>query len=211
MKYIIILFTTTSIIFLYGCGDAGEKIIYPSGDYIVSGTIPGWSAGTIKLKAVVKDTNNANGMIIDSTTISSSGSFSLTMKNIPDNMYRFIRFGAPCSSNITVADNSKWSYPVEFIMYRDTVTIGTISKAGSYFMVSFIYLNQSTGLSGNLICGNDTVEYYFSGVTGVNKFVYLTDRTNHRTVVSTEPNGGQWIAVFIPEDKKKSLLEDFKK
>ncbi len=211
MKYLIILFITTAIFFLSGCGDAGVKIIPPSTDYIVSGTIPNWTAGTVKLKAVVKDTNNANGVIVDSTTINSSGAFSLTMKNIADNMYRVIRFSPPCSSYVSVTGNSKWSYPVEFIMYRDTGNIGTLIRTGPSFIVTYAYLNQVTGLSGNLICGIDTLEYYFTGVTGANKFVYLTDRTNHRTVTSTEPDGGQWNAVFIPVNKKKFLLRDFKK
>jgi len=205
------------IILMYSCSnDTVINTTTTSGPYTLSGNIENWNlGGNIKLKAELYDSNfSMQPIVLDSTTISNSGAFSLKF-NVPhDSLLYPITFNTnpSCIVNVTLnPPSTKSSYSVNLVLYNDSILIGYIYRSNymidttplpGQFLDYNMYLNQNVSITGSVMCNNgyyhDTTIYEYSGARGWNNVVVLynsyTANSMNVTVTANEPAGGKWFA-----------------
>lgn len=214
MKRSVILITILTAVLFYTCSENASVFITPAGPFTISGTIENWTLGSkVKLKALVYDTNS-NTLTLDSTFVSSNGSFTLKPKMLTDSILYQIAFSpdTSCVINVTInPPNTRASNFLEFYLFRSDSIIGHIYRSNyredslrsGQFSVYYVYLNQSVRITGSEICSYppyfyDTLIYEFSGTGGWNKPVWFinsfTKNSLRATFSATEPSGGKWYA-----------------
>lgn len=200
------------------CSCKEDTVTNSSNSEVISGTIENWTqGGNIILKAEVYDTN-FNSLVIDSTIVSSNGSFSLKLKNVPDSLLYPLVF-RPDSAfrevNVMVnPSNTKFSrhgcliFPVGVApyglnLYSGTQRRGWIYRSNNdsltYFYSFYAYFNQSVTITGFTIgyfyFYSDTAIYNISGVQGWNRVTVRFPRRfeSQFNYSEIEPAGGKWI------------------
>jgi hypothetical protein len=224
-----ILITVFAAIFIYSCSDdtTVNNPPPPPGPFTLNGTIEPWTlGGNVKLKAELFNINPfIPPMVLDSTTVSTNGAFTLNLNDAPDSMLYPITFtyDSSCTGNVTVNPsntkgnyNPNLSYPYGLDLYNDSMPIGFIYRSNygpdtifvpGWFFAYYLYLDQNVSITGSVICDSfNTTTYNFSGTRGWNKVVVLFNSFNQVTVSATEPAGGKWRVNLITKDALSGKL-----
>src|SRR4030095_8778701 len=206
------LIITTAFI-LYNCDDAGiANTEAPT--YEVTGTINSWSLGSDKvLKAIVTDPGN-NIFLADSTSISSTGGFTLKLKTPADNFLSTYVIPDPsgytCTGTLTINPSTLKNATVAFDVYDASNTrIGGIQRKKfpgplpqpGYFILSYLYFDNDAAVTGDKLCSSmtDSIRAIgnYNGNKGWDPVISLWDsvRVGYQRIQITwlDPPGGAWI------------------
>lgn len=210
MKKNIPVFLLFCITLLNGCGD--DPIFVSSGGYPVSGRIENWYLGSgIMLKASVTNVFNGQHFVLDSTYISSDGSFSLKLPFPPAYTLRPLQLpeDTSCINNVTITPAGVGLTDLQLNVWNDSASLGHIYRSkyesdsrieGQFFSIDY-YVDGKLDATGTTVCTYgyfiQTANYDFHSSKGWGKMVYLvtasTDSLYTVSITRTEPPGGKWF------------------
>ncbi len=204
-KILLFLLLIAVIVIFYKCDDPGVE--YKDDRYEISGTITNWNLGTKILKAFVYDSMWVNDFIADSTLINTNGSFTIKLKEPPENFKYIYSVNSDsfCTNNVQIQPAGTKTTYVFFNVFNDSNhSIGgiiwknydSVITTGS-FWADFIYLSNNVSITGTQTCvyGSETyiTNFLLSGLKkGWNKTYYRTLSSFEHEITLIEPSGGRW-------------------
>jgi hypothetical protein len=219
-RYIILTIVLLIPLVILDCDDSG--VMETNEGYKINGTIINPAPNGKILKAFVTDSMGINDFLADSVRISSDGSFSLSLKNPPDNLLWMIYSinDSFCVNNLHINPAGSKFAAVYFNVFDSlNNNIGGIAKTNydsiptqGSFIIDYIYCKTAVTVTGSQNCffGLDSliVNTNINNSTGWNVQSSLFSRYMLHNIMinvsSTELSGGSWRFTPIPGFDRKS-------
>lgn len=203
-EILVFFLISISAIIYFSCDDSGVAPEEPR--HCISGKITDWTLGQKTLCANISGPNQVSWSIA-CTPIDSQGNFLICLPVVlPDSLLLAPDqiFTAGCSGGVVTFNppDVKGNLVMSFIVYDGATVIGEIRRnnfdtiSTSAFSVIYLNTSKSTVVTGQKVCGIDTLNFNVSAIPG------WTPVGKHYTKISgssvtyqfnnTVPAGSQW-------------------
>lgn len=199
----LVLISICAIIY-FRCGDTGIAPDEPT--YCISGTVTNWTQGTRTLQAFIKSPSQIS-YAIASAPIDTLGNFNICVPlTLPDTSLMNAQsiFTAGCNSG-TVTFNPpdvRGNLILSFVVMDGANAIGEIRRTNSdtlypgAFTIVFLFTNKVAAVTGQKICGSDTLNFNVTAASGWNKISKHCQKVSGTAITyqfnNTEPSGALW-------------------